>query len=240
MVETTGVADPLPVALTFLRSEFRDLVRVDSIVTVADAGSFCLDLFESKAARNQLRYGDVVLLNKCDLVGAERLAALEEEIRALEGGRADPPHDAVPGCAPAHPQRRPVPVGPVLRRSGHAGRGRRHDHAAAHDHDHISRRMASSRFRSRASGRSPSTSFRISSSGFPTTSIAPRACSALAESDQRYIFHLVARRFSLDASERDGPTTNKLVLIGRNLDRDELRRELEACLAPVPSSVASW
>ena len=70
VVETTGLADPLPVVLTFLRTEFRDLTRVDSIITVADAGSFCLDLFESEAARNQLRYGDIMLLNKRDLVDA--------------------------------------------------------------------------------------------------------------------------------------------------------------------------
>ncbi|MGZ3319541.1 MAG: GTP-binding protein, partial [Xanthobacteraceae bacterium] len=81
VVETTGLADPLPVVLTFLRSEFRELTRVDSIITVADADSFCLDLFESEAARNQLRYGDVVLLNKCDLVDAARLRTLESSIR---------------------------------------------------------------------------------------------------------------------------------------------------------------
>jgi len=44
VVESTGVADPLSIALTFLRSEFRDLVRLDSIVTIADADNFSLDL----------------------------------------------------------------------------------------------------------------------------------------------------------------------------------------------------
>ena len=51
IVETTGLADPLPVVLTFLRSEFRDAVRVNSIVAVADAENFSLDLFDSKAAQ---------------------------------------------------------------------------------------------------------------------------------------------------------------------------------------------
>ena len=86
VVETTGVADPLPVVLTCLRSELRDLVRLNSIVTIADAASFCLDHFESGAARNQLRYGDVVLLNKCDLAGAARLQALEATIRTIQPG----------------------------------------------------------------------------------------------------------------------------------------------------------
>ena len=51
VVECSGLADPLPIVLTFLRSEFRDLVRVDSIVTVADAENFSLDLFASIAHR---------------------------------------------------------------------------------------------------------------------------------------------------------------------------------------------
>ena len=86
IVETTGLADPLPIVLTFLRSEFRDAVRVDSIVAVADAENFSLDLFDSRAAANQLRYADVVLLNKCDLVGPAVAAAIEEKIRAISEG----------------------------------------------------------------------------------------------------------------------------------------------------------
>jgi G3E family GTPase len=52
------------------------------------------------------------------------------------------------------------------------------------------------------------------------------------ESKKRYVFHLVARRFSLDESPRDGPMKNKLVLIGRHLDCERLRDQLQACLAP--------
>jgi hypothetical protein len=63
VVESTGLSDPLPIVLTFLRSELRDQVRVDSIITIADADSFSLDFFASEAARNQLRYADTILLN---------------------------------------------------------------------------------------------------------------------------------------------------------------------------------
>jgi G3E family GTPase len=56
VVESTGVADPLPIVLTFLRPEFRNSIRVDSIIAIADAETFSLELFESKAAHNQLRY----------------------------------------------------------------------------------------------------------------------------------------------------------------------------------------
>ena len=83
IVETTGVADPLPVARTFQRPEFRDALRLDAIVALADAEQFSLDLFDGIAARNQLRYADAILLNKCDRVDAERLGTVEEKIRSL-------------------------------------------------------------------------------------------------------------------------------------------------------------
>lgn len=84
VVETTGLADPLPVALTFLGSELRDLTRLDSIVTVVDAENYSLDLFNSQAAYNQLLYGDIILLNKCDLVSESRLQDLETKIREIK------------------------------------------------------------------------------------------------------------------------------------------------------------
>jgi G3E family GTPase len=86
VIETTGVADPLPIVLTLLRSEFRDLLRVDSIITVADAEKFSLDHVDSKAAVNQLRYGDIILLNKCDLATKTRQLEVEEKIRRIRNG----------------------------------------------------------------------------------------------------------------------------------------------------------
>jgi G3E family GTPase len=50
------------------------------------------------------------------------------------------------------------------------------------------------------------------------------------ESDRRYVFHLVGKRFTLDETGWSSPMSNRLVLIGRNLDRARLREELERCL----------
>ena len=83
LVETTGVADPLPVAQTFQRPEFRDALRLDAIVAVADAEQFSLDLFDGHAVRSQLRHADAILVNKCDRVGQERLDSVEGKIRAV-------------------------------------------------------------------------------------------------------------------------------------------------------------
>ncbi|MDX2232771.1 MAG: GTP-binding protein [Leptolyngbyaceae cyanobacterium bins.349] len=86
VVETTGLADPLPVALTFLGTELRDMTRLDSIVTVVDSENFSLDLFNSQAAHSQITYGDIILLNKADLVTEEKLTDLETRIREMKEG----------------------------------------------------------------------------------------------------------------------------------------------------------
>jgi G3E family GTPase len=86
VVETTGLADPLPVAMTFLGTELRDLTRLDSIITLVDAENFSLDLFNSQAALNQIVYGDIILLNKADLVDEADLDRLEVRIRDMKEG----------------------------------------------------------------------------------------------------------------------------------------------------------
>ncbi|MGH2416453.1 MAG: CobW family GTP-binding protein, partial [Microcystaceae cyanobacterium] len=86
VVETTGLADPLPVALTFLGTELRDMTRLDSIVTVVDCANFSLDLFNSQAASSQIAYGDIIILNKTDLVDEADVDALEVRIRDLKEG----------------------------------------------------------------------------------------------------------------------------------------------------------
>ncbi|MBE7382306.1 MAG: GTP-binding protein [Leptolyngbya sp. SIO1E4] len=82
VIETTGVADPLPITLTFLGTELRELTRLDSILTVIDAETFEPDLFSSQAAMSQVAYGDILLLNKTDLVSPERLDTVEAGLHA--------------------------------------------------------------------------------------------------------------------------------------------------------------
>jgi G3E family GTPase len=84
VVETTGLADPLPVAMTFLGSDLRDLTRLDSIITLVDAENFGPAILEGEVARSQVVYSDMILLNKCDLVDEERLAAVEAELLAIK------------------------------------------------------------------------------------------------------------------------------------------------------------
>ncbi|MEB3169290.1 MAG: GTP-binding protein [Synechococcaceae cyanobacterium] len=84
VVETTGLADPLTVAMTFLGSDLRDLTRLDSIITLVDAENFGDEVLQGEVARSQVVYGDMILLNKCDLVDAERLAELEARLLQIK------------------------------------------------------------------------------------------------------------------------------------------------------------
>jgi len=84
LVETTGIADPGPIAQTFLNiPQLQQLVRLDSIITVVDAEQIHKQMAETETAREQIAMADFVLLNKTDLVTEERLASLENEIREL-------------------------------------------------------------------------------------------------------------------------------------------------------------
>lgn len=143
VVETTGVADPLPIALTFLGTELRDLTRLDSIVTVVDAENFSIDLFNSQAAQNQIAYGDILLLNKVDLVDEADADLLETRLR-----------DMKPDARIIRTSRSQVPLPLILsvglfesdkyfdteeshdhdHEHGHSAHGHDHDHD--HDHDH--------------------------------------------------------------------------------------------------------
>jgi G3E family GTPase len=221
VVETTGLADPLPVVLTFLRSEFRDIVRVDSIVTVADAECFSLDLFDSPAARNQLRYGDTILLNKGDLASAARLTDVEEKIRTVRDGarivrtmRCDVPLPLILGAGLLESERL-LPNGCGDHGHGHAGHLQDDGFEALSFQ--IDRPFAVQEFQQFLQQ-------------LPPNVFRGKGLLWLDTSAKRYIFHLVGQRFTLDESSSFAAPHNKLVLIGRNLDHDRLKRQIQTCV----------
>jgi G3E family GTPase len=221
VVECTGVADPLPVVLTFLRSEFRDVLRVDSVITVADAGDFSLDRFASEIACNQLRYADTIVLNKCDLATTDRLDSIEEKIRSVkEGARI------------VRATQCKVPL-PLLLGIGQSQSDWffvdlanhvdcEHGHLANDGFDALSfeseRPFVTDKFQSFLEQ-------------LPRNVFRAKGVIWIDEAETQYIFHLVGQRFTLDERRSAGPLKNRLVLIGRNLDKKRLRDELEDCLA---------
>ena len=84
IVETTGLADPAPVAQTFfVDQDVADRTKLDAIVTVADAVHLENQLGEHHEAEEQIAFADVVLLNKIDLVDDSGLEAVKERIRKI-------------------------------------------------------------------------------------------------------------------------------------------------------------
>jgi G3E family GTPase len=84
LVETTGLADPAPVAQTFfVDDEIASQLALDGLVTVIDARHVHLHLDESQECQEQIAFADVILLNKTDLCTSEELDQLEVRIRAM-------------------------------------------------------------------------------------------------------------------------------------------------------------
>jgi G3E family GTPase len=84
LIETTGLADPGPVAQTFfVDADVRTKTKLDAIVTVVDAKHLAARLDDSPEAEEQIAFADVILLNKTDLVNADELASVEKKVRAI-------------------------------------------------------------------------------------------------------------------------------------------------------------
>ncbi len=84
LVETTGLADPGPVAQTFFSDEeVKQAFRLDGIVTLVDAKHIGLHLEDAPEAKEQIAFADRILLNKTDLVGPDDVDALEEKVRGI-------------------------------------------------------------------------------------------------------------------------------------------------------------
>ena len=84
LIETTGMADPGPVAQTFFTDEeVKESFRLDGIVTVVDAKHVGLHFDDTREVREQIGFADVILLNKTDLVPAAELATTEARIRKM-------------------------------------------------------------------------------------------------------------------------------------------------------------
>ena len=84
IVETTGLADPAPVAQTFfVDQDVADQTKLDAIVTVADAVHLSSQIVDHHEAEEQIAFGDVILLNKIDLVKENDLEQVKKRIRQI-------------------------------------------------------------------------------------------------------------------------------------------------------------
>src|SRR3569833_1166845 len=146
IVETTGLADPAPVAQTFfMDQDVSDTARLDAVVTVADAKWLSDRLKDAPEAKNQIAFADVIVLNKTDLVSKPELAEVEARIRGIN-----------PYAKLHRTERCKVAISDVLERGAfdlarilgiepdflnaddhdHDQKQQHHGHDQQHDHDH--------------------------------------------------------------------------------------------------------
>ena len=137
IVETTGLADPAPVAQTFFMDEtVGRRTKLDAVVTVADAKWLNERLKDAPEAKNQIAFADVILINKTDLVSSEQLSEVEARIRGINPyaklhrtERAKIPLDAVLG-------RNAFDLDRILDLEPDFLGADNHDHHHDPDHDH--------------------------------------------------------------------------------------------------------
>ena len=142
IVETTGLADPAPVAQTFfVDSDVGAAAKLDAVVTVADARWLLDRLKDAPEAKNQIAFADVILLNKTDLVTKDQLDEVEARIRGINPyaklhrtQKCAVPLDAVLGRE-AFDLERILEIEPAFL-DDEEGHHHDHDHEHGHDHHH--------------------------------------------------------------------------------------------------------
>jgi G3E family GTPase len=143
IVETTGLADPGPVAQTFfVDDDVRARTQLDSVTTVVDAKHLPLRLADSREAVEQIAFADQIVLNKTDLVTEAELLAVEASIRRINPlapihrtTRSQVPLDAILGRG-SFDLERITDLEPEFLNPGHGEEGHVHDEHCDHDHGH--------------------------------------------------------------------------------------------------------
>jgi G3E family GTPase len=143
IVETTGLADPGPVAQTFfVDDDVKARTVLDSVTTVVDAKHILLRLSDSREAREQIAFADQIVLNKTDLVSADDLRMIEARLRRLNplapihrAQRSNVPLDAILGRG-GFDLDRILDLEPEFLNPAHGEAGHVHDEHCDHDHDH--------------------------------------------------------------------------------------------------------
>ena len=228
IVETTGLADPAPVAQTFfVDEEVRAQTRLDAVVTVVDALNLPARLADSAEARNQIAFADVIVLNKTDLVSEADLEALERRIRGIN--RMVRLHRAVRGNVPladvldqgGFDLERALAVAPdFLEDDGHE-----HDDDIGSLSFSVSEPLDQTRFQSWIGALLQEQGGDI---------LRSKGVLDFKGENRRFGFqavHMMADGDFIGPWKNDEPRRSRIVFIGRKLNRPRLRRGFESCRA---------
>jgi G3E family GTPase len=259
VVETTGLADPGPVAQTFFVDEdVKAKTRLDSVTTVVDAKHVLMRLADSREAAEQIAFADQIVLNKTDLVSPEDLVRVEAAIRRLNplapihrAERSNVPLDAILGRG-GFDLGRITELSPEFLNPAHGEPGHVHDESCGHDHDHHDHAgrhhdHAAHDHVAEAGIRGVSLSLDRPVDGQKVSAWLDRLLQEkgvdilrakgildVKGEDRRLVFQAVHMILEGEMQRPWGPDErrwSRAVFIGRDLDEAELRRGFEACAA---------
>lgn len=226
IVETTGLADPAPVAQTFfVDADIGSKTKLDAVISVVDAQNFLETLANSKEAANQVAFADVIILNKTDLVAEEGLQKIETRIRQINP--LAPLHRATKGN---------VNLTDVLDRGGFdLQRALDHtpDFLEADHHEHNDDILSMSfEIKEPIDGARFQTWMDNLLQEKGADLLRTKGILNFAGEDQRFAFqavHMMANGDFIGPWRKDETPVSRLVFIGRNLNRPQLRRGFESC-----------
>jgi G3E family GTPase len=229
IVETTGLANPAPVAQTFFVDEdVKRATRLDAIVTVADAKHLLTRLDDSPEAEEQVAFADVVVLNKMDLVTEEEASEVERRIRAINptveirrATKSDVPLDAVIG-------RDAFSLDRILEREPEFLSGEdnhTHDSAVQSLSFEADKPIDAEKFNAWISEL-------LQTKGQDL--LRTKGILNYKGEDRRFAFqavHMIADGDYIGPWKEGDPRKSRIVFIGRDLNRPRLRRGFESCVA---------
>jgi len=247
IVETTGLADPAPVAQTFFVDEnVGKNTRLDAVVTVADAKWLRDRLRDAPEAKNQIAFADVILINKTDLVSDAELRETEARIRGIN-----------PYAKLHRTQRAQIPLNEVLGRNAfdlerildiepeflHAD-DHDHDHHHDHDHGHAHAHGMKHYHDEEMQSIALSTDKPLDPDKFfpfiqnlvqveGPNILRSKGILSLRDDPQRFVFQGVHMMLDGDHQRewREGePRLSRVVFIGRNLPEEKIRKGFESCV----------
>jgi G3E family GTPase len=227
IVETTGLADPAPVAQTFFVDEdVKRATKLDAIVTVVDAKHLPARLKDSSEAQEQVAFADIIVLNKMDLVSEAEAAEVEKLIKAINpyaeirrSTKSDVPLEAVVG-------RDAFNLARILEKEPDFLSGEDH-----HEHDsevnsvsfEVSKPIDAEKFNAWISQL-------LQTKGQDL--LRTKGILHYAGDSRRFAFqavHMIADGDYIGEAGEGDPRRSKIVFIGRDLNRPQLRRGFEAC-----------
>ena len=258
IVETTGLADPGPVAQTFFVDEdVKAKTQLDSVTALVDAKHVMARLDDSKEAREQVAFADRIILNKVDLATPVELAEVERRLRALNplapitrAERANVPLDQVLGLGgfdlgrilDINPQFATTGSGPAHGEDGHV-----HDEHCGHDHHDHDHHHGARGHAHEDDIKGISLSLERPMDGTKFTAWLDRLLGEQGQNilrakgiidvngeDRRLVFQAVHMILEGDLQKPWGANErrwSRAVFIGRDLDEAALRAGFEACAA---------